>query len=56
MNDTQIETLNWYKQNSSKFKNIEFKRTLKDGTLKIVTKTHIYIMGKKGGLINTEIR
>ena len=32
------------------------KRTLKDGTLKIVTKTHIYIMGKRGGLTNTEIR
>ena len=56
MNDTQIKTLNWYKEYSSKFKNIEFKRTLKDGRLKIVTKTHIYIMGKKGGLINTKIR
>lgn len=56
MNDAQIKTLNWYKKNSTKFNEIEFKRTLKDGTLKIVTKTHIYIMDKRGGLTNTEIR
>lgn len=56
MNDTQIKTLNWYKENSSKFDQIEQKITQKNGDLKITTKTHIYIMGKKGGLINVEIR
>lgn len=56
MNDTQIKTLNWYKEHSTKFNEIEFKITLKDGTLKIVTKTHVYIMGKRGGLTNIEIR
>lgn len=55
MNNTQIKTLNWYKENSTKFNEIEFKRTMKDGTLKIVTKTHVYIMGKKGGLTSENI-
>ena len=56
MNNTQISKMNWHKENSTKFNEIEFKRTLKNGNLKIVTRTHIYIMGKRGELINTEIR
>ena len=56
MTNSQIETLNWYKKHGTIFNDIESKILLKNGNFKIKTKTHIYIMGKKGGLINTQIR
>ncbi len=50
MTNSQIETLNWYKEHGSRLDNIESKILLPDGTLKITTNDRIFIMGKRGSL------
>jgi hypothetical protein len=56
MTNSQIETLNFYKNHGTIFNDIESKILLKNGNLKINTKTHTYIMGKRGGIIETKIK
>jgi len=56
MTPSQIEIIDWYKSNSDWFDEIEKQDKLNSGEIRIETKTHIYLVGKRGGLTNTCIK
>ena len=53
MKPSQQKTFDWYTKNSSIFNHIESIDTLGTGEVEIVTNTHIYIIGIRGGLTPT---
>lgn len=50
MKPSQQKLYDWYKSNSTWFDNIETMEELESGEIEIITDTHYYLIGKKGGL------
>ena len=50
MKPSQQKLYDWYKSNSTWFENIETIEELESGEVEIVTDTHYYLIGKRGGL------
>ncbi len=51
MKPSQQKLYDWYKSNSNWFDNIETMEELGSGEVEIVTDTHYYLIGKRGGLL-----
>lgn len=50
MKPSQQKLYDWYKSNSTWFDNIETVEELETGEIEIITDTHYYLIGKRGGL------
>ena len=50
MTKSQIKLMDWYKSHTDRFDDIEKEDHLPSGEIKIETKTHIYLVGIRGGL------